>query len=216
MKILVLENSARDVEKMLSELGDPFAYDVVYDGSEAVYLSEFNDYDALVVSSDIDFCKEVRKEKIITPILFISAIKEINYLATLIESGVDDYLLEPFVGTEFCAKIKSLVRRFRELPYSNIFRRGGLTIDFKGESVMVKGKPINLKKREYEVLEYLILNKNRVLSKDRIFAHVWGESSIVLSNTVEVHIKRLRDKIEKPCNKTFIETIRGQGYKFVG
>lgn len=165
-----------------------------------------------------DVCKEIRRDNVIsnTPIIMITAKGEELDKILGLELGADDYLTKPFSVRELVARVKAVLRRTRtQYPMNNTYNFGNVTIDFQKHEVVKNNKKIDLTLKEFELLEVLIKNKGRVMTRDFLLDKVWGYEYIGETRTVDVHIRYLRKKIEDDDkNPKFVETIRGIGYRF--
>ncbi|MCY6356754.1 response regulator transcription factor [Clostridium sp. ZS2-4] len=165
-----------------------------------------------------DVCKEIRRHNVIsnTPIIMITAKGEELDKILGLELGADDYLTKPFSVRELVARVKAVLRRIRtQYPIDNVCNFGNVTIDFEKHEVVKNNKKIDLTLKEFELLEVLIKNKGRVMTRDFLLDKVWGYEYIGETRTVDVHIRYLRKKIEDDDkNPKFVETIRGIGYRF--
>lgn len=171
-----------------------------------------------------EVCRRLRAEGVDLPILFLTARgEEIDQVLGL-GLGADDYIVKPFSGAALTARVKAHIRRYRELKgatagaaAAELLRFPGLEIDLAGCTVQAGGRPANLTAKEFELLKFFAGHKGRVLTRDQLFRNVWGEEYLADDNTVMVHIRRLREKIEPdPANPTYIVTVRGLGYRFTG
>ena len=164
-------------------------------------------------SSGFDLCRKLRETTDI-PILFISARTSDDDMLLALGIGGDDYIQKPYSLSVLLAKVKAVLRRYRN-GADDLFACGNLKIDFAAASVYVKEQKITLKAMEYKLLAYLARNKNRTVTKDELFRKVW-EDSIVGDNTLNVHIRHLREKIEEnPNEPQYIKTVWGTGYQFI-
>lgn len=220
MRILVVEDDhtiAQAIKDGLEQ--EAFAVDVAYEGEDG-YLSASNeDYDLILLDvmlpgmSGIEVARQLRRESNHTRILMLTAKDEVTDRVRGLNTGADDYLVKPFSFEELLARIKALLRRPNE-SLGEILAAGDLTLNTITSEVKRHGKPISLSQKEYAVLEYLLRNKGKVLSKNNIMTHVWDFDADILPNTVEVFIKYLRDKIDRPFKgPELIQTVRGFGYK---
>ena len=165
-----------------------------------------------------DVCKEIRstKEVMNTPIIMLTAkSEEIDKILGL-ELGADDYITKPFSVRELLARVKAVLRRFSIVESEeNVLVFGDLTVDFEKREVLIKNNKLELTLKEFELLEILIKNKGKILTRDTLLDKIWGYEYIGETRTVDVHIRYLRKKIESDDkNPKFIETIRGVGYRF--
>lgn len=164
-----------------------------------------------------DVCKEIRRDNSIssTPIIMITAKGEEFDKVLGLELGADDYITKPFSIRELIARVKAMLRRTNIKPIDNSYSFGAVNIDFEKHEVTKEGVKIELTLKEFELLEMLIKNKGRVMTRDFLLDEIWGYEYIGETRTVDVHIRHLRQKIEDDDkNPKYIETIRGIGYRF--
>jgi DNA-binding response OmpR family regulator len=215
MKILVIEDDhkiATGIKKGLEQEGHTI--DLAFDGEEGLDLAMEKNSDVIVLDlmlpkmNGIEVAKSLRKESIHTPILMLTAKGELSDKLTGFESGADDYLVKPFAFEELIARINAIARRPSQIKNSKLISNN-LELNTNTFEVKKDGKEITLSKKEFQILEFLMKNEGRVISKEDIIARVWNYESDILPNTVEVFIGYLRNKI----GKDMIKTIRGFGYK---
>ena len=218
MKILVVEDEeklARTLQRGLKEEGH--AVDVALDGEEGEYLAEVNEYDLIILDvllpkkNGITVCRELRERGINTPILMLTAKDAVEDKVRGLDAGADDYLTKPFSFEELLARVRALLRRASDVK-TPILRIADLELDPMSRRVTRAGKPIKLTSKEYALLEYMMRNPNRVLTRMRIGEHVWDMNFDPESNVIDVYISHLRAKIDRGFDKPLIHTIRGQGY----
>lgn len=221
MRILVIEDEhkiAKAIKKGLEQ--QAYAVDIANDGEEGYDLASTEEYDLIILDlmlpkmDGVSVCKNLRGQKIQTPILMLTAKSQVDDKVTGLNSGADDYLAKPFAFSELIARVKALGRRPKN-ALGDVFEISGLEIDTNKLEVTRDNIKIKLSKTEYSLLEYLVRNKGKTLSKDQIINAVWNYDADILPNTVEVYIGYLRSKIDKPFkNKAeLIKTVRGFGYK---
>ena len=220
MRILVVEDEhkiARALKRALEQ--ENYAVDVVYDGDEGYAMATTEPYDAAIIDrmipGDYDglaIVRQMRQNKIHTPVLLLTALGSVKDKTEGLDAGADDYLVKPFALEELLARVRALLRR-PETAQSTVLTAGDLTLDTVNFDVKRAGQTINLTAKEFALLEYMLRNQNRPLSKDLIIQHVWDYDADVLPNTVEVYIKYLRSKIDAPFDTPLIQTLRGFGYK---
>ncbi len=220
MRVLVIEDEhkiARAIGKALQQ--ETYAVDIAYDGDEGYAMATTEPYDIAIIDrmipgeyDGLGIVKAMRSAKIHTPVLFLSALDSIQERTKGLDAGADDYLIKPFAIEELLARVRALLRRPTEQQPA-ILSAGDLTLDTVTYAVERAGTPIQLTSREFALLEYLMRNQGRPLSKEVIIAHVWDYDANVLPNTVEVYIKYLRTKIDAPFKNPLIHTVRGFGYK---
>jgi DNA-binding response OmpR family regulator len=221
MRILLIE----DEEKISTPLkkgliNQNYAVDVASSGKEGEFLALTNDYDVIILDvmlpdiSGMEVCKNLRNEKVKTPIIMLTALDSIDYKIKGLDLGADDYLTKPFDFGELLARIRSLIRR-RSSEKTAIIKASDITIDTASRTVERNGEKINLSAKEFALLEYFIMNKNKVLTREMISEHVWDLNFDPQSNVIDSFIRFLRQKIDKGSDKSLILTIRGVGYKFI-
>lgn len=221
MRILIIEDDrkiANAVKKGLEQ--ESFAVDVSYDGQDGLGFAMTIDYDLIILDRmlpEIDglkICRLFREKNLKTPILILTAKDKIEDRVEGLNSGADDYLVKPFAFEELLARIRALLRRPNRMS-DNILKVADLELNTLQFIVKRSGKPIKLSAKEFALLEYLMRNPERVLTKENIISHVWDYDADILPNTVEVFIGYLRNKIDKPFSKkpSLIHTVRGFGYK---
>ena len=221
MKILIVEDEhriANTIKKGLEQ--EHYTADTAYTGTTGYDLAETGDYDIIILDvmlpdlNGIEICKRLRQKSNHTPILMLTAKGQVQDKIAGLDSGADDYLTKPFSFEELLAHIRALARRPME-SFNTILKVEDLTLDAVGYSVERNNTEIKLSNKEFSLLEFLMKNPNRVFTKEQLINHVWNYDSAVLTNTVEVYMKNLRDKIDKPFGNTkpLIQTVRGFGYR---
>ncbi len=215
MKILVVEDEhkiANSVKHGLEQ--EAYVVDVAYDGIEGYDLAASEEYDVIVLDlmlpgmGGLEICKKLREEKNHTPVLILTAKGELSDKVEGFDAGADDYLVKPFAFEELLARIKAISRRPKEVK-DKLLKVGDLELNTGTFEVKKGNKVISLSRKEFSLLEYLMRNTGKVLSKDMIISHVWNYESDILPNTVEVFVGYLRNKI----GGDVIKTVRGFGYK---
>lgn len=220
MRILVIEDEhkiARALKRALQQ--ENYAVDVSYDGDDGWAMAHTEPYDVMIIDRMIPgqydglrIVKELRALHIHTPVLLLTALGSVKDKTEGLDAGADDYLVKPFALAELLARVRALIRRPREQDAA-ILGVGDVTLDTVTFTVKRGDTVIQLTQKEYALLEYLMRNPGRPLSKEMIISHVWDYDADILPNTVEVYIKYLRKKIDTKPFKPFIHTIRGFGYK---
>ncbi len=225
MRILIIEDEKRladSIKKGLEQ--ESYAVDVSYEGTDGMGMALIQDYDLIILDlmlpgiDGMDICRKLRtEENIQSSILMLTARGQIKDRVEGLNCGADDYLTKPFAFEELLARIKALSRRPRR-SIGTVLTADDLTLDMVSYKVKRAGRTIKLSKTEYALLEFLLKNKSMILTKNQIIGNVWNYDADVLPNTVEVYIRYLRNKIEKPFRgkKPLIETIRGFGYRIGG
>ena len=204
----------RLISKGLRE--NAYAVDVAAEGAEALYLAEINDYDLIIldvmlpVVDGFEVCRNLRERGKETPVLMLTARGTVEDRIEGLDSGADDYLTKPFSFRELLARMRALLRR-NKVIHLDRYTISDLVIDTRSQSVVRSGNPILLTTKEYALLEFLARNTGRVVGRAEIAQHVWDENFDPFSNVIEVHMNRLRRKIEIN-GPPLIRTRRGAGY----
>ena len=219
MRILLIEDDlkiASFVLKGLKESG--FAIDHASDGEEGLHLALNEPYDAAIIDimlpklDGLSLIKELRRQKVNTPVIILSAKRSVDDRVKGLQKGGDDYLTKPFAFSELLARVQALIRRATGASEPSDLVVGDLSMNLLTREVIRGGKKIDLQPREFALLEYLMRNAGKVVSKTMIMEHVWDYNFDPQTNVVEVRICRLRDKIDKDFGVKLILTIRGAGY----
>ena len=219
MRVLVVEDDATIadfVEKGLREAG--FAVDVASDGPQGLAKAIEGPYDAAIVDvmlprmDGLAVIDALRARGVRTPVLILSAKRSVDDRVRGLQAGGDDYLTKPFAFAELLARVQALIRRATGAAEPTRLSAGDLTLDLLTRKVHRGGQPIELRPREFALLEYLMRNAGKVVSKTMILSHVWGYNFDPNTNVVDVLVSRLRDRIDKPFEQKLIHTVRGVGY----
>jgi len=219
MRILLIEDDqkiASFVVKGLKAAG--YAVDRASDGEEGLHLALTEPYDAAIVDimlpglDGLTVIERMRKERVNTPVIILSAKGSVDDRVKGLQRGGDDYLTKPFAFSELLARVQALVRRASRASEPTRLTVGDLSIDLLTREVVKGGKSIELQPLEFSLLEYLMRNPGRVVSKTMIMEHVWDYNFDPQTNVVEVRISRLRDKIDRGFDRKLIHTVRGVGY----
>jgi two-component system, OmpR family, copper resistance phosphate regulon response regulator CusR len=218
VRILLAEDDIRVASFVARGLREQtYAVDVAPDGEQAAWLASVNDYDLMVLDVMLPIkdghavCRELRAAGRRVPILMLTARGSVDDRVAGLDSGADDYLTKPFDFKELLARLRALLRRaavFRP----EVVQVGDLSINTASHSVIRSGRSITLTAKEYALLEFLILNRGRVVGREQIAQHVWDENFDPLSNIIDVYIKRLRAKLDAASPHRLIHTRRGEGY----
>jgi DNA-binding response OmpR family regulator len=220
MRILVIEDEpkiAHAIKKGLER--ESYAVDVVYQGTKGYDLASTEQYDVIILDimlpgmDGIEICTKLRENAIHTPILMLTSKGQIEDKVFGFNSGADDYLTKPFAFAELSVRIRALTRRPQNTT-GTILSIADLTVDTVNFEVKRAGRKIRLSNKEYALLEYLLRNKERTVTKEQIISHVWNYDADVLPNSAEVYIRHLRQKLDVPFDKPLIHTVKGfGGYK---
>lgn len=221
MKVLVIEDEHRIAAYIKKGLElKAYAVDVAYDGEEGFDLASSEEYDVIVLDrmlpkmDGMEMCKQLREGKNHTPILMLTARTEVEDRVEGLECGADDYLGKPFAFVELLARVKALTRRPKNHA-GNILSVGNLNLDTNSYEVTRSGKSVELSRKEFSLLEFLMRHKGQILTAEQLLEQVWSYESDVLPNTVQVYIGYLRNKIDRafPKEEPLVKTVRGFGYK---
>ena len=219
MRILVAEDDdviADFVAQGLREAG--YAVEVVANGQEALKKALDGDYDAAVIDvmlpglDGLSAIEQLRAKHVRTPVLILSARHTVDDRVRGLQAGGDDYLTKPFAFAELLARLQALLRRAGGAAEPTRLVVGDLTLDLLSRKVQRAGRAIELRPREFALLEYLMRHPGRVLSKTMILSHVWGYSFDPGTNVVDVLVSRLRDQVDEGFERRMIHTVRGAGY----
>lgn len=219
MKILLVEDEPKVASFLHQGLTEQHhTVDLAADGVLGLRLAQGGHYDLIVLDtllpglSGLEVCRQVRAQDTSVPILMLTALGETDDKIRGLDAGADDYLVKPFAFQELLARIRALTRRRNELPSDPVLRLADLTLDPSRKVVQRAGQTIQLTAREFALLEYLLRNQNRVVSRVDILEHVWETSFDTGSNVIDVYINFLRKKLDKDFTPKLIHTLVGMGY----
>ena len=220
MRLLLIEDEHKIAQALKSGLEmERYAVDVCYNGEDGLNTALNDEYDLILldvmlpVLDGIEVCKQLRKANNHTPILMLTAKDQDRDIIAGLDNGADDYLAKPFSFEVLLARINALLRRPHD-KLEEILTAGDLSLDARNKIVKRGNKEIHLSAKEFSILEYMLRNKGKIITKQNIISHVWDFDADVLPNNVEVFITYLRNKIDKPFKqKPLITTVRGFGYK---
>jgi two-component system response regulator PhoP len=219
MRILIVEDDSRlllQLDQFMQSQG--FSVDLADDGEKALFQLQEYTYDLAIVDVGLpgidgfDVVQQARANKVECPIIILTARDRWQEKVKGLECGADDYLTKPFVNEELIARVKALIRRSAGQA-SPIIEKGPLSLDTVANQLFVSGEAIDLTAYEYKVIEYLMLNPKKVVSKTEMVEHIYDQDFDLDSNVIEVFVGRLRKKIDKENQIKPIETLRGRGYR---
>lgn len=220
MNVLVIEDEpkvASFIKQGLEEQAVSVA--LADDGNKGYALAKSNDFDVIIMDvmlpyiNGFDLCKKLRNDGMLTPVLMLTALNTTDEKVKGFDCGADDYLVKPFDFKELTARIKALKKRKSEiLQKAQILRVGDLTLDMDARVVKREGKRIDVTQKEYALLEYMMKNTNKVISRNEIAQHVWGVDFDTRTNVIDVYINFLRKKVDKDHKVKLIHTVIGMGY----
>jgi two-component system OmpR family response regulator len=219
VRILVVEDEARLatlLRRGLTEEGH--AVDVAGSGEEAFDWIRVGDYDAIVLDvmlpgiDGLEVCHRLRRRRIQTPILLLTARDSVADRVAGLDAGADDYLVKPFAFAELAARLRALARRPAETT-GTVLMAGDVRLDPAARRVWRRGEEIQLPNKEFRILEYLMRHPGRVLTRTMIAEHVWDYDFPNLTNVIDVHVRKLRHRLDDPYPGRLIQTVRGAGYR---
>ncbi len=219
MRILLVEDDkkiAQFIEKGLQSSG--FVVDMAETGTDGLHMALHDSYDVLVIDimlpllDGFALIKKVRESKVNTPVIVLSARDRVDDRVRGLEAGADDYLTKPFAFSEFLARINALIRRAGNIEEPTTLSCKDLTLDIVRREVTRGDKVIELQPKEFSLLEYLLRNKGRIVSKTMIMEHVWNYNFDPMTNVIEARICLLREKVDRGFDTKLIHTVRGAGY----
>src|SRR5712692_9254179 len=222
-RILVVEDD-RAVQKALKRLfeAEGFAVEISADGKSALEAFRATAPAAVVLDlrlpamSGRDVCREIKQQAPALPIIFLSATSDVSDKVLLLELGADDYVTKPFSPRELLARVRAALRHTSRTVSVNLVSFDGISVDFKKMEVQRDGKVVVLTAQEFKTLQFLVQNADRVISRDELLNEVWGYQNYPSTRTVDNHILKLRQKLEKdPSSPVHFRTVHGMGYKFV-
>ena len=220
MRILVIEDEKNLNDIIVKRLKvEHYGVDACYDGAEGLDYILATEYDAIILDvmlpkiNGFEILKKIRDKKIKTPVLLLTAKDSVEDKVRGLDLGADDYLLKPFAFDELLARIRVLLRKTSNTETANnIFSIANLTVDITSRTVKRDDKSLKLSTREFTILEYMIRNKGKILSRDTIEQHIWNYDYEGGTNVIDVYIRYLRKKIDDGYEPKLIHTIRGVGY----
>jgi len=198
-------------------MAERFAVDVIGDGQSGLELATTYSYDLVILDlmlpkmDGTQVLRRLRSQNVNVPVLILTARDAVSDKVGNFDVGADDYLTKPFAFAELLARVKALLRR-GPVSRSSVVRVGDLELDRLSQQVKRAGKRIDLTSKEYSLLEYLMSNAGRVLSRTMIIEHVWDQSFDGITNIVDVYVRHLRSKVDDPFDHKLIHTVRGVGY----
>lgn len=218
MKLLLIEDDISLAHTIRDSLKPLYAFDMAHSGRSGLTLAQYNEYDCILLDLNLpdddglDICRKLRSGGIHTPIIMLTARGQTEEKVAGLDRGADDYLVKPFSFVELQARIRALLRRGPETLADNTITVGDLSMNIATRTLTRQGKPIVLRRKEFDLLEYLLRNAGRVVTRSMILEHVWDSNMDPFTNAIDVHIKYLRDRIDRPFGTDIIKTVHGLGY----
>lgn len=222
MKLLLIEDDKEAAQYLIKGLKEQgYVVDHCESGKDGLYRAASEEYDVMVVDrmvpevDGITIIQTLRASGNETPALILTALDKVDERVKGLKSGADDYLAKPYSFTELTARLETITRRKSTEKATTILTCGDLEMNLLNRTVKRAGKDIDLQAREFALLEYLMRNADRVVTRTMLLEHVWDYNFDPQTNVIDVHISRLRQKIDKGFDKNMILTLRGSGYKLV-
>ena len=219
MRLLIIEDDKAIADSLRNSLKPHYTVELAVNGQDGLDASKANTPDLVILDlglpdmSGFEVCRNLRNTGLSIPILVLTANSNITDTVSALDMGVDDYMVKPFSMLELKARLRALLRRQVEGIGDITLSVGDLQLNPVSHTVQRQQQIIPLRRKEFDLLEYLMHNPGRVLTRTMILNHVWDMNTEVWANTVDVHIKHLRDKVDKPFGQKLIRTIYGVGYK---
>ncbi len=218
MRILVVEDEEETAATLKRKLeAECYAVDVEHDGEKGFYKARTNGYDLILLDKGLpgkngyEICSGLREYKITTPVLILSVAAEIEDKIALLNCGADDYLTKPYVFSELAAHVKALLRRPAQIE-GTVLAVDGLSLNRETYSFTFHNQTAGLTQKEFMILEYLMKNAGKVVSRGMIMEHAWDENADQFSKSIETHIMNLRKKIDPRDKDAFIRNVPGRGF----
>lgn len=218
MKLLIIEDNRSVAQALRRQLSHEYIVELAYSAESGLQKLQANTYAVVLLDlslpdkDGLTICKEVRASGLAVPILVLTGIDTVDSRVSLLRSGADDYLTKPFEIAELTARIAALSRRKDKVLADSIITFRDVSIDTIKREVVRAGVKVELRRKEYDILRYLIANAGRMVSREMIMQHVWESGRESWNNTIDVHIKHLRDRIDRPFEVPLIKTVYGIGY----
>lgn len=218
MRALIIEDDRILSNTICSNIGGAFDYEQAFDGEEGLYLAEQNIYDVVILDimlpkkNGYEILTDIREKGIKTPVIILTAKDGIDDKVKGFKLGADDYLVKPFHRQELLVRLESLVRRSGGELKENILKFKELTLNLRNRSVRINTEELIFQGKQFDVLEYLISNKNTIVTKKQIFDRIWGFDSDTTMTVVDVYTSNIRKILKNSGYDKYIRTIRGVGY----
>lgn len=219
MRLLVIEDNKRVATALREALRGAYVVDVEHSGREALNNLNISHYDVILLDlglPDMDgeeVCQQLRARGVAAPVIVVTGDDTTESKVSILDMGADDYVTKPFSTDELKARIRAVMRRQTHKVLPATINVGELALDPASRGVLHRGKQVILRRKEFDLLEYMMRNPGRTLTRAMIIDHVWESGEGLWTNAVDVHIKYLRDKIDRPFGTHLIKTIHGVGYR---
>jgi DNA-binding response OmpR family regulator len=221
MRILLVDNGGDLIDRMIDGMDQSFVVDAAYNSDDGGYLSQVNDYDAVTVGPSVldsernELCLKARSSNTTVPIAVITSEDSPEKRISALNSGADVCIKYPVSPPELNAQLRALIRRNSLCP-NPITSVGNISLNSSQRKVSIGGRTVPLRKKEYEILEFLIMNRGKVVSKEMLLEHVWNNGLYIFTNIIEVHIRNIRLALREFTSEKIIKTVKGFGYIMEG
>ena len=218
MKLLIIEDDKYLSESICETTKEMFDTEQAFDGEEGLFLAQQNIFDVIILDimlpymNGYEVLENLRKQNITTPVIMLTAKNGIDDKIKGFKMGADDYLVKPFHREELLVRLEAMIRRSGGLLKENILTFKELHLNIKNKTVEINGETLKLNGKQFDLLEYLMNNKNAILTKEQIFDRIWGFESDTSTTVVEVYASNLRKSLKKFGYDQYIKTFRGLGY----
>ena len=219
MKLLIVEDEKQFAKTLKSQLKQEYAVDLAFSAEDGESHSKVYDYDLFILdvglpdSDGISLCQSLRAKGVCSPILMLTGESSVDKKIEALDGGADDYLVKPFSISELRARLRALMRRKVDSLQTKVLEAGDLILNLSDRTVRRGKKDIDLKRKEFQMLEYFMRNPGKLITRDNLIEHIWDSDVESVANVVDVHIKYLRDRIDRPFHRKLIKTVYGLGYK---
>jgi two-component system alkaline phosphatase synthesis response regulator PhoP len=219
MNILYIEDDLQ-LSKIIKTKLNKYGVDVADTGKEGLKKFRNKEYDLLILdyylpdTDGVSICKKVRESDKKAAILMFTTNENKEVIIEALDAGADDYLTKPFIFAELEARIRALLRRTEDLKKGKCIKVGNLVLDLSKHGIFWNEQIVKLPRQEYLLLRYMIINRGKLVSREELFSYVWENDNFYNSNTIDVHIKRIRKKLQCYTKDEFIKSIYGLGYRF--
>ncbi len=219
MRLLIIEDNQELLLTLAEDLSQFYAVDTATKGKTGMYMAEIHSYDLILLDiglpdmDGITVCKYLREKEVSTPILMLTGHTMLDEKVAALDGGADDYVTKPFQLPELHARLRALLRRPAESLENTQLTYGPLQLDLLTRTVYRTGKKIELRRKELDLLELLMRNQGKVVTRSMILEHVWNSNVNSFTNAIDVHMKHLRDQVERPYGSKMIQTVYGAGYR---
>jgi len=220
MRVLIIDDNKQVAESLRRGLKSSYSVDVALTGQDGVMMAESAQYDVILLDLNLpdlsgeDVCASLRFNGLKTPIIVLTGRDVVQDKVELLDMGADDYLTKPFSLEEVKARIRLAMRHAtKEVGPTTTLKVDGLELDPAARTVKRSEQEVELRRKEFDLLEYMMRNHGKTLTRPMILEHIWDMNENLWANVVDVHIKHLRDKIDRPFGSKIIKTVHGVGYK---